>query len=167
MYDNGNCISIPATTYHSTSCSSILNKVTYKAGCATGTVNGESYSMSLMNGGISVLRFQHYTQDAISINGNNGADGNGHVTNGRYAVKGWNGFWKVVWNAGNDPGINHLWITNAPSALHSFSSNTDLDWDQLSDVNGYEVMYLMWATVAGTRTSNSAMIELVQAVVGK
>ena len=168
MYDNGNCISVPATSLASTHCSSISNskKVTYKENCATGTVNGESYSMSMANNGISVLWFQRYTKDAISINGNLGADGQGALSTGSYTFNGWKGFWKIVWNAGNDPGINHLWVTNAPSALHDYDNTRHWDWDQLSNINGYEVIYLKWATVPRTRTSDLAMNQLIEAIVG-
>ena len=172
MYDNGNCISVPATPTETTHCSAISSsmKVTYKANCETGTVNGESYSMSMMNGGISLLRFQRYTKDTISINGNIGADGTGFIAGGSYTTGDWSGFWKVTWGGTTvtpDPGINHLWVTNAPSAIHTYPSSTNWDYDQLSNVNGYEVVYLMWGTVAGTRTSDAAMEELVQLFVSK
>ena len=71
MYDGGNMINVPANS---------AEKVIYKANCTTGTVNGESYIMSVMNSGISTLWFQNYTKDTISISGNNGADHIGNLS---------------------------------------------------------------------------------------
>ena len=170
MYDNGNCISVPAnpTASSTSSCSSIPNKVTYIQNCGEQIVNGQSYSMSMKNDGISVVYFASYTENTISINGNLGADGSGSLASGSYTYNGWKGFWKVTWGQhdkhGNDPGVNHLWITNAPNAVHNFASSTDHDYDQLTDVNGYNVVYLMWGTPSPTRSSDSAMQQLIQAV---
>ena len=164
MYDDGNCISVPATSTASTSCSSITNKVTYLQNCGEQTVNGQSYSMSMKNDGISVVYFASYTENTISINGNLGADGGGSIASGSYTYNGWKGFWKVTWGQGSDPGINHLWITNGPNAFHNFDSTKLYDYDQLLDVNGYKVVYLMWGTAVGTRSSDSAMQQLIQAV---
>ena len=170
MYDGGNCISVPATTVETTSCSNIESYgrklVTYKENCASGTVNGETYEMSLMNSGISVLTFSKYKPDTISVNGNLGADGGGKLSTGSYQYNGWKGFWKIVWRAGSDAGVNHLWVTNAPSARHTFDKTRAYDLDQLTSISGYDVTYLMWATVTGTKTEDSAMYQLVEAVVG-
>ena len=170
MYDGGNCISVPATNdnYGETSCSNIANSklVTYKENCARGTVNGEIYEMSMMNNGISVLTFSKYMQNTISTNGNLGADGGGKLSTGSYQYNGWKGFWKIVWGAGGDPGVNHLWVTNAPSAKHTFRKTNKLDWDQLTDISGYDVTYLMWATIPDSKTEDFAMQQLVIAVVG-
>ena len=167
MYDNGNCISVPAnsTAFSASSCRSIPNKVTYLQNCGKGSVNGQSYSMSMKNDGISVVFFASYTENTISINGNLGADHYGSLASGSYTYNGWKGFWKVTWKGqSNDPGVNHLWITNAPNAVHNFASSTDHDYDQLTDVNGYKVVYLMWGTPTRTRSSDSAMQQLIQAV---
>ena len=175
MYDSGNCISVPATTDETASCSNIENNprrqsnpklVTYKDNCAIGTVNGETYEMSMMNSGISVLTFSKYKPDTISVNGNLGADGGGKLSTGSYQYNGWKGFWKVVWRARGDAGVNHLWVTNAPSAKHTFRKTNKFDWDQLSDISGYDVTYLMWATVPDSKTEDFAMQQLVIAVVG-
>ena len=175
MYDSGNCISVPATTDETASCSNIENNprrqsnpklVTYKDNCAIGTVNGETYEMSLMNSGISVLTFSKYKPDTISVNGNLGADGGGKLSTGSYQYNGWKGFWKIVWRAGSDAGVNHLWVTNAPSARHTFDKTKVYDLDQLTSISGYSVTYLMWATVTNTKTEDSAMYQLVEAVVG-
>jgi len=161
MYDGGNCITVPGSS--SNGCTS--NRLTYLQNCGEGIVNGQSYFMSMKNNGISVVYFASYTENTISINGNNGADNGGYVASGSYTYNGWKGFWKVVWYGyGNDPGINHLWITNAPNAFHHFAGNTDNDYDQLLDVNGYQVVYLMWGTTYPTRSPNSAMRQLIQAV---
>ena len=168
MYDDGNCISVPGTSSQTASCSSISStlKVVYKANCASSTVNGESYKMAIDNDGISVLYFDQYTKDTISINGNNGADGGGSRGDGSYSVNGWTGYYKVTWGQNNDPGINHLWVTNAPSSsvTHTFATSTDRDWDWLQGVKGYRVIYLMWGTAVGTRTSDSQMNNLVTAI---
>jgi len=164
MYDDGNCISVPATSRATDSCSRITNKVTYLQNCGEQTVNGQSYFMSMKNDGISVVYFASYTENTISINGNLGADGGGSLASGSYTYNGWEGFWKVTWDQSRDPGINHLWITNAPNATHSFDSTKRYDYDQLLDINGYKVVYLMWGTVSRTRSTDSAMQQLIQAV---
>ena len=164
MYDGGNCITVPGTS--SNTCSGDSVTVLYKDNCESGTVNGESYTMSIKADGISVLWFKNYTKSSISINGNNGADRSGSVSTGSYAYNGWKGFWKVVWNSGSDPGINHLWVTNAPSPGHNYASNTDLDYDELNSVNGYSVVYLLWGTSRNTRTSDTQMKKVIEAVVG-
>ena len=159
MYDNGNCITVPGSS--SNGCPS--NRLTYLQNCGEGVVNGQSYSMSMKNNGISVVYFSSYTENTISINGDLGADGSGSIASGSYTYNGWKGFWKVVWNSG-DPGINHLWITNAPNAYHRFDGSRRYDRDQLLRVNGYKVVYLMWGSPPGARSSNSAMRQLIQAV---
>ena len=164
MYDNGNCITVPGTS--SNSCSGDSVTVLYKDNCESGTVNGETYTMSIKADGISVLWFKNYTKSSISINGDNGADGGGSVSAGSYSYKGWKGFWKVVWNSSRDPGINHLWVTNAPSPSHSYASSTNYDYDELKSINGYSVVYLLWGTSPNTRTSDSQMQKVVEAVVG-
>ena len=160
MYDGGNCITVPGSS--SSGCQS--NRLTYLQNCGEQIVNGQSYSMSMKNNGISVVCFASYTENTISINGNLGADGSGSLASGSYTYNGWKGFWKVTWGQGSDPGINHLWITNAPNAFHNFDSTKLYDYDQLLDVNGYKVVYLMWGTAVGTRSSDSAMQQLIQAV---
>ena len=164
MYDVGNCISVPATSTASTACSSVTNKVTYKQSCAESTVNGQTYKMSMKNDGISVLYFPSYTQNTISVNGNLGSDGGGYIGSASYEYSGWKGYWKVTWGQGSDPGVNHLWMTNAPSTVHTFDINKLYDYDELLGVNGYKVIYLMWATAVGTRSSDSAMQQIIQAV---
>ena len=162
MYDTGNCISVPATSSAFADCSAVTNKVAYLKNCDMRTVNGQSYAMSMRNDGISVLYFPSYIYNEISINGDIGADGAGSIVNGTYTYNGWNGFWKVTWAA--DPGINHLWVTNAPNAYHDFDGTKRRDYDRLSGVNGYQVIYLMWGTVVGTRSSDFAMQQLIRAV---
>ena len=164
MYDVGNCITVPGTS--SPSCSGNSVTALYKDNCESATVNGESYTMSIKTDGISVLWFKNYTKSSISINGNNGADGSGSVSTGSYSYNGWKGFWKVVWNSASDPGINHLWVTSAPSPGHNYASNTDLDYDELNFVNGYSVVYLLWGTSPNTRTSDTQMKKVIEAVVG-
>ena len=166
MYDNGNCITVPGTSEtSSTSCSGDSVTVLYKDNCESGTVNGETYTMSIKANGISVLWFANYTKSSISTNGDNGADGSGTVSTGSYSYNGWKGFWKVVWNSG-DPGINHLWVTNSPSPRHKYASSTNLDYDELYHVDGYSVAYLLWGTSPNTRTSDAQMQKVIEAVVG-
>ena len=117
--------------------------------------------MYMRNRGISITYFLQYSQNTISINGNNGADGHGNVNGGSYNYNGWRGFWKVVYGA-SDPGINHVWVTNAPHATHTYSSSSDLDYDRLSNVNGYSVIYAMWATQIYQRSSDSVMRDVIR-----
>ena len=159
MYDGGNCITVPGSS--SSSCTSI--RLTYLQNCDVGIVNRQSYAMSMKNDGISVVYFASYTEHTISINGDLGADGGGSLTSGSYTYNGWKGFWKVVC-CQSDPGVHHLWITNAPNAYHRFDTSRRYDYDQLLRVNGYKVVYLMWGTRMHTRSSNSAMRQLIQAV---
>ena len=151
MYDGGNCIQVPAST---------SNYVRYLSSCKTGTVNGQSYMMRRKNSGISVTTFWPYRKSSISIKGNLGADGKGSYAKGSYQYKGWKGFWKVVYGT-KDPGINHLWVTNAPSPSHSISTNTNNDYDRLNNVKGYNVIYMMWATSSMRRSMDSVMRNLV------
>ena len=162
MYDGGNCITVPGTS--SNSCSGDSVTVLYKDNCEAGTVNGETYTMSINTNGISVLWFEKYTKSSISINGNNGADGSGSISPGSYSYNGWKGFWKIVHGSG-DPSIHHLWVTNAPSPGHTYSSNTNYDYDELYSVDGYTVVYLLWGTSSGTRSSDSQMQNVVKSVV--
>ena len=105
-----------------------------------------------------------YTANTISVNGNLGADGDGSIATGSYKSNGWEGFWKVTWGDDDDPGVNHLWMTNAPNAVHTFDEYKDYDYDELSNVNGYKVVYLMWATASETRTPDSAMQQLIEEI---
>jgi hypothetical protein len=162
MYDDGNFIQVPALS---------TNYVVYTDNCAQETVNGQQYSMDMDNSGFSVTVFSTYNQVAISIGGETGADGYGTVVTGSYESNGWTGFWKTVkdeYEVGDDedPGINHLWVTNAPSASHMvpFPDDTDDDQDILDSVNGYTVVYLMWATNPGLVSSETVMQQLVTSV---
>ena len=67
---------------------------------------------------------------------------------------------------GYDPTLHHLWVTDAPIASnnHEIPTDTDNDRDILTMVNGYNVVYLMWATQAGTISSDLVMQELVTSV---
>ena len=162
IYDDGNYIQVPALS---------TNYLEYKDNCAQGTVNGQQYSMDMNNSGFSVTVFSLYNHNAISIYGETGADGDGTVGTGSYESNGWKGFWKTVTDGYSvtdeeDPGINHLWVTNAPSASHMvpFPSDTDDDQDILDSVNGYTVVYLMWATHPGSVSSDTVMQQLVTSV---
>jgi len=151
MYDNGNFINVSG------------HRAVYLDDCDIDTVNGQQYAMELSNEGFSVTLFSPYYKSQISIYGGLGADGQGTVETGSYHWNGWNGFWKVVYIA-NDPGINHLWVTDAPSARHEVSKSTDDDRDVLSNIYGYNVVYLLWATKIGSKSSDSVMQQLVSAV---
>jgi len=169
MYDKGNCISVPATSSSSSTwsnCSDISDSklVTYLQNCDEQTVNGQTYSMFIRNDSISVLYFESYTENTISVNGNLGADKGGSIASGSYKHNGWEGFWKVTWDQDSDPGVNHLWMTDAPNAIHTFDDSKYNDFDKLSDVDGYKVVYLMWATAPHTRTPDSALQELIEEI---
>ena len=166
LYDEGNYIQVPALSD---------NYVTYLENCDAGSVNGQQYSMAINGAGISVTIFSNYGQDSIAIGGELGADGEGQAVQGSFESNGWKGFWKTVNEChpnsgadcdGYDPTLHHLWVTDAPiaSSNHVIASDTDNDRDILNMVNGHEVLYLMWATQAGTVSSDFVIQELVTSV---
>ena len=166
LFDEGNYIQVPALSE---------NYVTYLENCREGTVNGQQYSMAINGAGISVTVFRNYGQESIGIGGELGADGEGQALQGTFESSGWKGFWKTVNEChpmtgadcnGYDPSLHHLWVTNAPITTtdHVIATDTDNDRDILSMVNGYDVVYLMWATQAGTISSDIVMQELVSSV---
>ena len=168
LYDEGNYIQVPALSD---------NYVTYLENCGEGTVNGQQYSMAMNGAGISVTVFSNYGQESIGIGGELGADGDGQTTQGSFESNGWKGFWKIINEChpmtgadctGYDPSLHHLWITDAPvtTTEHVIATDTDNDRDILNMVNGYDVVYLMWATEAGTISSDLRMQELVMSVAG-
>jgi hypothetical protein len=167
LYDEGNYIQVPALSD---------NYVTYAEKCGEGTVNGQQYSMAMNGAGFSVTVFEKYGQESIGIGGELGADGEGEAVQGSFEYNGWKGFWKTVNEChpmtgadcdGYDPSLHHLWVTDAPitSTNHVIETDTDNDRDILNMVNGYDVIYLMWATEAGTISSDTVMQELVTSVV--
>ena len=155
MYDRGIYISVPALTN---------NYVVYTDNCAQRAVNGQQYSMDVNNNGFSVTVFSPYNQNNIAISGGLGADGSGNVHAGSYQSGNRKGFWKTVKGPG-DPGINHLFVTDAASPNHTWSTNTDADDDTLDNVNGNTVIYLMWGTQTNsTVSSDSVMQQLVSSI---
>ena len=165
-YNEGNYIQVPALSD---------NYVTYLENCEDGTVNGEQYSMAINGAGFSVLVFSSYGQVSIATAGELGADSEGLAAKGSFEYNEWNGFWKTVNEChpmtgddcdGYDPSLHHLWVTDAPisSTNHVVATDTDNDRDILNMVNGNDVIYLMWATKAGTITSEALMQELVISV---
>ena len=88
IYDEGNYIQVPALSE---------NFVTYLENCEDGTVNGETYSMSMNGAGISVTVFRNYGQESIGIGGQLGADGDpGLIDQKEYETGGWRGFVKKM-----------------------------------------------------------------------
>ena len=170
MYDSGNCIIIPGHPTSNTNCTDIPDnlKVKYLPNCAKGTVNGQSYFMEMKANGISVLYFPLYSYHDITINGRIGANGQGNDDFGEFTNNGWKGYYKQTWGQsdafGNDPGINHLWLTNAPTTSHAYDTSKTYDFDYLSGVYGMKVIYLMWGTVSPTRSSPSKVEELFKAI---
>jgi hypothetical protein len=167
LYNEGNYIQVPALSD---------NYVTYLENCGEGSVNGEQYYMAMNGAGISVTLFKNYEQESIAIGGELGADGEGQAVQGSFEYSGWKGFWKTVNEChpmtgadcdGYDPTLHHLWVTDAPitSTNHDIATDTDNDRDILTMVNGYNVVYFMWATQAGTISSDLVMQELVTSVV--
>ena len=126
--------------------------------------------MSMRRNKFSVTVFRPYRKDSISINGDVGADGKGSVHKGSYGYNGWKGFWKVIYGStGPDPALHHLFVTDAPisESNHQISTNTDKDDDTLNNVNGYNIVYLMWATYDGTnnyKSSDDVMKQLVKTI---
>ena len=166
LYNEGNYIQVPALSD---------NYVTYLENCAEGTVNGQQYSMATNGAGFSVTVFINYEQESIGIGGELGADGEGQAAQGSFEYNGWKGLWKTVNEChpmtgddcdGYDPSLHHLWVTDAPisSTNHVVATDTDNDRDILNMVNGNDIIYLMWATKAGTISSEVLMQELVISV---
>ena len=166
LYNEGNYIQVPALSD---------NYVTYLGNCGDGNVDEQQYSMAINGAGISVTIFRDYGHESIAIGGELGADGEGQALQGMLDYSGWKGFWKTVNEChpmsgaacnGYDPSLHHMWITDAPIASnnHVIATDTDNDRDILNMVYGYNVVYLMWATQAGTTSSEMVMKELVTSV---
>ena len=165
MYDKGNYIQVPSQS---------TNYVVYKDNCDEGMVNRQQYFMDINNSGFSVTLFSPYKQGAISIKGDVGADGKpgSKLNRGSYKIYGWNGFWKTITEQDqqkghtyDDPGVNHLWITNAHSASHRIPNlSTGNDTDILENVKGYTVIYLLWATQEFYVSSDTVMRQLITSV---
>merc|ERR1711957_799122 len=119
MYDNGNVVSAGGSA------------LTYGDDCANQNSEGQSYSMDIVDNGISVMLFDEVGPGtSVSITGNAGADGGGSVGNGEYVYHGWHAYWKQIHSA-SDSSVTHLWITNAADANHVFDSSTQTDADAL------------------------------------
>jgi len=74
------------------------------------------------------------------------------------------GFWKSISEGDGDPSINHVWVTNAPSASHDFSNDTDEDYDNLSGIQGYKLVYVLFASVHGYNPSDADYETLITAI---
>ena len=142
----GNYIEVPSQSN---------NYVVYKDNCMTGAVNDQRYSMHMNKSGFSVTLFDTYIHDTISIGGRHSYFFDQQtrpraIGTGSFQIKGWKGFWKTATGGKYDitefPGLNHLWVTNAPSASHVIPNgrNPIHDDDILNNVNGYTVIYIMW-----------------------
>jgi hypothetical protein len=104
----------------------------------------------------------------FTIDGNLGADGGGNVDGAilEAALFGatYQGFVKRVFNAG-DPSVNHLIIiAKNPAATHEFSTNTDLDFHAVHNLNGAtRLYYLLYAGANGSYIDNSATLNIFDA----
>ena len=127
----GNYIKVP---------SSSIQHVVYKDNCDEGKVNGQHYFMDINFSRFSITLFLVYEKDSISIDGNLRTSGYGSIGKGSYQNNGWHGFWKQT-VVKYYPAVNHLWVTNAPSANHIIPSRitTQNDTDILENVNEYPV----------------------------
>ena len=155
MYDDGNMINVPANSSH---------HVVYLDNCQQGTVNGQPYLMALNNSGYSVTLFTPYMKENISIRGNLGNDGSAKQNHGSYEYKGWTGFWKIVRGTPINAGVHHLWVTDAPNATHEVLYDSGDDQDMLSNVIGYNVVYIMWGTKPNYYSSNDVIQQLVEKI---
>ena len=154
--DGGNIINIGSSS-----------PITYRDGCSTGVVGSDTYTMDIVTHGISVLTIQNLAADTFGISGNTGADGYGSMKTGSIALcEGhWHAYWKQLWNSG-DPSITHILITTASSATHSFSTDTDSDFDQLTGLAGHALIYLMWGESGSAEVSDQLFIEVIEAATG-
>ena len=155
MYDDGNMINVPANSSH---------QVVYLDNCQQGTVNGQPYLMALNNSGYSVALFTPYMKENISIRGNLGNDGSAKQNHGSYEYKGWTGFWKIVRGTLINAGVHHLWVTDAPNATHEVLYDGGDDQDMLSNVIGYNVVYIMLGTKPNYYSSNDVIQQLVEKI---
>ena len=158
LYDLGNYIKVPSNS---------SNYVRYLQNCEEGSVSSETYWMAMNPQGISVTLFHLYGEESISVDGGLGLDGHGSVFKGLYAFNGWNGYWKIA-HAGStwEPSLHHLFVTDA-QAIHAVSSTTNEDFDELTKVKGHTIVYLMWATQHGYKSSEDVVQQLVRAVVNE
>ena len=137
MYEIGNVINVPANSSH---------HVVYLDNCQQGTINGQPYRMAMNSSGFSVTLFTPYLKDNISISGKLGNNGTAQQIHGSYEYKGWTGFWKWVSSTTVNAGVYHVWVTDAPNATHAVPNESGDDQDTLSNISGYNVIYIMSGT---------------------
>lgn len=135
MYEIGNMINVPANSSH---------HVVYLDNCQQGTINEQPYSMAMNLSGFSITLFTPYLKDNISISGKLGNNGTAQKYHGSYEYKGWTGFSKLVTFTTANAGVHHMWITDAPNATHTWPIESSDDQDTLSNVSGYNVIYIMF-----------------------
>eukprot|EP00494_Astrolonche_serrata_P024526 UN24785 len=88
--------------------------------------------------------------NTFNIDGGLGADGGGNCEAGDLTTyKGFKGYYKWNCNAGNDPSVNHVMISNAPNATHDWNCGRHSDFDRISNVQNYKVAYLLFAGRSG------------------
>ena len=137
MYEIGNMINVPANSSH---------HVVYLDNCQQSTINEQPYRMAMNRSGFSITLFTPYLKDNISISGKLGNNGTAQQYHGSYEYKGWTGFWKWVTSTKVNAGVRHLWITDAPNATHAVPIESGDDQDTLSNISGYNVIYIMFGT---------------------
>ena len=137
LYEIGNMINVPANSSH---------HVVYLDNCQQGTINEQPYSMDMNFTGFSITLFTPYLKDNISISGKLGNNGTAQQYHGSYEYKGWTGFWKWVTPTTVNAGVYHVWVTDAPNATHAVPIESDDDQDTLSNISGYNVIYIMFGS---------------------
>jgi hypothetical protein len=117
--------------------------------------------------GLFVMAATDIAIESFFITGSNGADGYGSVdgtvltiANGRFAA-----FVKRVWNAGNDPSINHIILVPGtdPGVTHSFSSNTNNDWHIVEGLSSvHEIYYVLVARRYGGYLDDAVITSVAE-----
>lgn len=156
MYDAGNYISTNFTT-----------NIPYSDGViassgAFGT--GSSYFTSKINN-MWVLTANLNNVSTFTTNGNNGADGGGLVNGTSLSItvgcQQYTLFLKRIWNAG-DPSINQMVIIPTTSGVnHTWSTNTNDGFHQITGLNSVTRMYyLLYASAGGSYLDDNTAINI-------
>ena len=153
MYDGGNKIETNIGSYVNYSNGNVVNDSIFGP-------NGEYFTLELP--GLFVLAADIDSVSTISTDGNNGADGNGSVGTTSFEVainaSDYNVFIKRIYGT-SDPSINHMWIVAKDTNLrHTYSTNTNDDFDTISGLNNSNrVYYMLFASASGGYINDSIM----------
>jgi hypothetical protein len=161
MYDGGNYLSTDPNLMSNISYSD--NSICLSSALGTG---GRYFTRKVP--GLFVFVADVSGIQSFTISGYVGANGSGNadgaVLQTHIAGLDFLGFVKRVYNAG-DPSVNHLIIVKYdPSVSHTFETNTNYDFQQLSNLGGVTRIYdLLYASQNGGYVDNAATLRIMDA----